>query len=302
VIMRLFCFASILLLSSLVYGQDHPQAKSTNQETAQKDQTEIKPSSPEPQVAAPHSAAKPSYEQSNPQRELIFGLTHGELVMSILTGVYVLLTGFYVRISHKTLNTIKDDVESGSREFASQLKVAQASADAMTVIADTIKIGNKAVTRAYLTVIVGTAVYQERGNPGQGDKRFQGIPKLLNTGLTTARKINIRINAKVLGLPIPKDFTFPNRDIPETAEATQFLSLGAHQHADLMGGIVDDFAPDNEVAAIKEGAHKALCVWGNVSYVDIFGDTHVTRFGQQIYWWPNGAIRAFFIPGQNDAD
>jgi hypothetical protein len=306
--MRLFCFASILLISVLACGQDHSQTKDSKNKTAQTNaDSASNPSSQ--QNGTPHGSAESHDEHSDSQQKSKHWLTHGEWVMSVLTFIYVALTGVYVVISAKTLNTIKDDVESSARQFSDQLKVAQDAAQAandgaraMVKIAQTIEIGNKAITRAYLTVIVNAAIFQERGIAGQEDRRFQGIPKLLNTGVTTARKIRIRINADVLPMPIAKDFSFPARIVPETSEAPQFLSLGAHQNADLMGGVVDGFAPDQDVAEIKEGVRKALCVWGTIDYEDIFGDPHSTKFGQQLYWWSNGTVRGLFIPGQNDAD
>jgi hypothetical protein len=64
-------------------------------------------------------------------------LTHGEWVMSALTFVYVLLTGFYAWTSHKTLTALEDqgrhakeESEARDREFAQQLKVSQDTAAA----------------------------------------------------------------------------------------------------------------------------------------------------------------------------
>jgi len=60
--------------------------------------------------------------------------------------------------------------------------------------------------------------------------------------------------------------------------------------------------PDAEVATIKEGTKKALCMWGEIIYEDIFGITHHTKFGHWLYWWPNGKVFGYYIPNQNEAD
>jgi hypothetical protein len=173
---------------------------------------------------------------------------------------------------------------------------AARSATAMEKIANTIKAGNQAVMRAYLAVNVGAAIYQER-RVGQGDVKFEGKPNLLNTGNTPARNVNIRIQAAVLPMPIPDDYGFPLTDEPVKSAGV----VGAHQTY-LLSGVVKDFVPDHEVTAIKEGNGKALCVWGVVTYEDIFGDSHATKFGQWITWLPNNTVFGYYIPGQNDVD
>jgi hypothetical protein len=234
----------------------------------------------------------------DPRQDCLYRAYLAATVLGVIGGIVgVALIFWQVRLLRRTVDASSEQSKAMERHIGE----ATRSADAMEQIAEVILTGNKAITRAYLTVIVNSAVFQERGLPGQGDKKFQGIPKLLNTGITTARRIRIRINAGILPVPIPIDFTFPPRNTPEV-EPQGFLSLGAHQNADLMGGIVDDFVPDGNVARIKEGAPESLCVWGVVTYEDIFGNSHTTKFGQQLYWWPNQTIRGFYIPGQNDSD
>ena len=64
-------------------------------------------------------------------------LTHGEWVMSVLTAIYVLLTGFYALTSHKTLKAIQGQADAAVKDsaardeqFAEQLRVASNAADA----------------------------------------------------------------------------------------------------------------------------------------------------------------------------
>ncbi len=84
-------------------------------------------------------------------------------------------------------------------------------------------------------------------------------------------------------------------------DAAGDATVGAHLSY-TMDTWVDDFVPDEEVQAIKEGAPRGLCVWGVVTYEDIFGDRHTTKFAQSLSWLPNGTVQGFYIPGQNDAD
>ncbi len=116
-------------------------------------------------------------------------------------------------------------------------------------------------------------------------------------GSTPARKVSIRIAADIIPIPLPSDFTFP---LPEATFRDAGI-VGAH-HTYMLSGIVENFVPDTDVPLIKEGKEKALCVWGLVTYEDIFGNSHNTKFAQWITWWPNGQIFGYYIAGQNDAD
>jgi hypothetical protein len=108
--------------------------------------------------------------------------------------------------------------------------------------------------RAYLTVTIGTALYQQRRGPGQTDLKFEGRANLLNTGNTPARNVRIRTTADILPIPILKDFQF---SLPDENETKDEGVVGAHQTY-IISGIVKDFVPDSEVAGIKEGSRKPL--------------------------------------------
>jgi len=48
---------------------------------------------------------------------------------------------------------------------------------------------------------------------------------------------------------------------------------------------------------MKEGDGIVLCTWGIISYEDIFGIPHTTKFGIQMTWLPNGSGFSYYIPG-----
>lgn len=194
---------------------------------------------------------------------------------------------------------LRETVESaGEQAEAMKRHIGEAarSATAMETIAHTIEYGNKAITRAYLTVTVGDIhLFQERRQPGQEDLKFETRPNLTNTGNTPARNVCIQIAADILAIPIPRDFNFP---LPENNIANAGI-IGAHQTS-VLAGTAPDFVPDAEIGVIKEGKRKALCVWGLITYQDIFGDGHNTKFAQWITWNPNGRVVGYYIAGQND--
>ena len=193
----------------------------------------------------------------------------------------------------RTVKSAGEQAEAMERHIGQ----AERSAKAMEDIVSVINFGNHAAMRAYLTVIIGQAIYQEK-REGQSDLKFEAKPILVNTGNTPARKIRIRIAADILPIPPPEEFEFPAPDEKLTKDAGV---VGAHQNA-IISGMVKDFVPYSEVAGIKEGLTKALCVWGFVTYEDMFGASHRTQFGQWITWLPDGKVFGYYMAGQNDAD
>ncbi|MGA8272389.1 MAG: hypothetical protein WB919_12585 [Candidatus Sulfotelmatobacter sp.] len=148
--------------------------------------------------------------------------------------------------------------------------------------------------RAYITVITGTSgFYQDRAN----SIKFQGNPVLINTGQTPASKISYRIKAGIMRVPPPDDFAFP---LPQKAIGGGVLGP---QQTGTISGIVEDFIPDIDVNDVRHQLkQRALYVWGIVSYADIFGATHTTKFCQSILWFPDNTITGFYTPGHNEAD
>jgi hypothetical protein len=147
--------------------------------------------------------------------------------------------------------------------------------------------------RAYLAVNIGFALFQERSK----GLRFEGKPLLVNTGHTPAKKVSFRASATILAAPLPDDFAFPL-----TTEIKSTATIGAGQNANL-SAIVDDFVEDGEVDDIKVGrTGKCLFVWGIVTYEDIFGESHFTKFCQSLFWQADGkTVYGFYYPRHNDA-
>jgi hypothetical protein len=158
---------------------------------------------------------------------------------------------------------------------------------------------SKRKQRAYLTVIIGGAVYQERRSEAKGgDLKFECRPLLVNTGKTPARKLKFKARAAIFPSPLPKETHLPEGFDDGVGDSI----LGPNQSANL-SAIVDGFCADGEVAEVKSGSERrALYVWGLVTYEDIFGDAHFTRFCQHIYWDLKNNVHGHYIPGRNDMD
>jgi len=198
----------------------------------------------------------------------------------------------------KKLRETVESAEDQSQAMERHIGEAARSATAMENVAKTIEGGNRTIMRAYVTTLIGGAIYQERRGEGQSDLKFEGKVQVANTGNTPARKVRIRKKAAILDIPTLQAFDFA---LPEGDSAPSYASIGAHQNY-IIESIIPDFVPDEEVATIKEGTKKALCMWGDIVYEDIFGVTHKTKFGHWLYWLPNGKVFGYYIPNQNEAD
>jgi hypothetical protein len=217
---------------------------------------------------------------------------------AVLAIVAVLQLGVYGYQSYQLTKTVRSAGEQ-SAAMDRHIDEAARSATAMETIAATIQTGNRAIMRAYLTVNIGGGTYQERNRVGQADIKFAVGPTVANTGNTHARNVRIRKKAAFFPSVLPNDFAYEELG-PET-EAS-FATVAAHQSYTI-NAVVDDFVPDTEVSLIKVGDGTNLHVWGKIIYEDIFGDTHITKFGQWIVFVPpNNQILGWYTPGQNDAD
>ncbi len=205
----------------------------------------------------------------------------------------------------KHIGTSAKTAVEQSKSMEQSVAEATRLASAMDAVAKEIAVSARAATesvvalrertaqqmRAYLAVVVGAAIYQERGK----GLKFEGKPLLINTGHTPANNVSYRASAAILPVPMPDDFSFPL-----SGKVTGAAMLGPQQSANL-SAVVNDFCDDTEVEAIKACNGRALYVWGIVTYEDIFGENRQTRFCQCLTWLNDGKVFGFYTPGHNDA-
>lgn len=231
----------------------------------------------------------------------------GQLVASLLGLGGVGYTVFYARQAWKeaersanaaqeALDDTRSETAEQAARFESQLKVAadaatasaqgaaamERVAEAMNRSATTVEENLKMLKertaqqmRAYVTVLVGEAVYQER------DKglRFQGYPHFLNTGATPAHKLQYQSSAAIVAQDEIDSFEYVI-----SGKVNGGATLNSQQS--LIPTIaLADFIPDQDVISVMAGTPRVLLVWGKVTYEDIFGETHTTRFSIFYRWW-----------------
>lgn len=217
---------------------------------------------------------------------------------------------------HKLSSFAKDRVE----DIRAMVAESARSAAAMGKIADSVSAGlegtskgfiaieqlsakqqelSKMQSRSYLSVLIGEGTAQdERGLV------FEARPVLENNGMTPARKISYWARADILPWPLPLDFSFP-----KTEATTLSAGVLAPRQSFVLPIRLPFRVPADEVNEIKRGTgepQRRLSVWGEVTYEDVFGDPHVTRFCQGLYWI-RGEGRKDYLMGSyadrfNDAD
>jgi hypothetical protein len=227
-----------------------------------------------------------------------------------LIGIIAILQLFvFKRQADRLKQTIEkmDEIAQGqTADMKKYIDQATRSASAMEQVAKDMAISAQAAKdsvaavkertaqqmRAYLTVLIGNAFFQDRAK----NTRFQTTPILLNSGHTPAYKVDYNMRTAVLNIS-PHEFPPLHRKEPEES------IIGPQQSCTLLdGGIVDDFVPDQDVGGIMYLTFgKALYVWGVVTYEDIFGEPHRTEFAQALCWLPDGKVFGVYTPGHNKA-
>lgn len=188
--------------------------------------------------------------------------------------------------------SLERSVAETARFAAAMEGVSKSLESTVQVSAETLQ-GLRIQMRAYLTVIVGSGTYQDRGL----NLRFDAKPLVFNAGPTPARNVRTRTKSAILPIPLPEDF---DQSIASDKEEGGNL-IGAHQNAQMIA-VVEDYVPDEQVEDIKTGKGLGVYTWGFVTYEDVFGESHTTKFCQRLTWLPNGNVYGYYIPGRNDAD
>jgi hypothetical protein len=133
----------------------------------------------------------------------------------------------------------------------------------------------RAQLRAYLSVVIGSAIYQERDK----ELRFEAKPAILSNGQTPAYNVRYSIKAEIMTNEIAANFIFT--EPPDTPRSQ--ANIGPKENR-FTSRVIDEYVPDEQIADILLGNGMALYVWGVVRYDDVFGRPHFTQFAQRLWW------------------
>ncbi len=216
-------------------------------------------------------------------------MTWGTVSLAVFTFLLFCFTAALWWVTYRLSKDARITSERQAAEMAASISEAAKAASAMERVSTHMEISAKAASesvatlkertaqqmRAYLTVTINNGIFQERTR----NLKFDVRPTLSNSGNTPAHKITYWANADILPYPLPDDFQLP----PAKNKIQSSYVLGPHQNV-VLNAIVDDFVPDEDVKNIKLGKERRAYIWGEVSYIDAFGDSHRTKFSHSIYW------------------
>jgi hypothetical protein len=305
--------ALAFLQSTSSVKQEHPKKETTPTQGSPKSTPE--PTSP---ITIPVSQSSPKPEASETRDKSSGWPPWGDIFWP--SWALVIVTIVAVKAALTTLRSINAQVdemrktgeqtdklisENITQSKSMQQSVAEAArlASAMEVVAKEIAVSSQAATasvsaiglqmRAYICVVIGSAVYQDRAK----NLKFQALPSIINAGLTPAHKVSFSASAAILPIPLPADFTFA---LPAPTSGTQVI--GPRQNI-TVSPVVEEFCDDSEIEGIKHAAQgKALYTWGIFTYEDIFGNPQSTRFCQIYTWLADGKTTwGYYAERHNDA-
>lgn len=234
-------------------------------------------------------------------------------LMGIAALVGVLLSAVGIYLIFKTFEETRQQsgdfnrsVEHAARSAQAMEAVAKSMARTAKMMAETVKI-NKQISdvqarvfamrnRAYITVKVGNAHFQEQKN----EIYFAAWPKMFNIGSIPACNVRAAIKVGILPAPLPPDFVL---EIPDFAD-TKGNTIPQNDDRRLFG-LMREFIPDGDVAQVMSGSGRAFYAWGRIIYDDEFGQGRTTDFCFSHYWLPKEgggfSVEGFYIAGRNTA-
>ncbi|MBT3070819.1 hypothetical protein KKP04_08060 [Rhodomicrobium sp. Az07] len=230
-----------------------------------------------------------------------------DTLLAIFTFFLVVIGAWQGHVISGQIELARGQSADTKASIAEAVRAATAMERVADGIAESVKTGAESVAalrertamqmRAYVSVLVGTAIYQER----EKNVRFEARPVIVNNGGTPAHKLSYWANIAILPAILPDDFAFPE---PSERSTQHAAVLGPHQHF-IINKVVETFIPDDEVAATKLGVERAVYIWGCIEYDDIFGDTHYTKFAQLITWIGSAGeevIYGYYCQRHNEAN
>jgi hypothetical protein len=231
------------------------------------------------------------------------------LIVAAFTATLWLATSGMLRAAGEQGAAMESSAREAAKSAAAMVSVADSMKANVKALAESLEV-NKQISiiqkssvetqfkifemqlRAYVSVIIGTGIYQDRANT----LRFQGGASLINSGATPAHKVIHKTRAGILPIPLPSPREF-ELILPQEAIGEDMLP--PHSAPFTVSYVVPNFYDDTAVDDIKRGKDYGLYVWGTVTYEDAFAKPHETRFCHLLTWLPDGRIWGYYIAGRN---
>lgn len=269
-----------VLFAGVAYSSEKPNLKTTErQNNSNAEQRGSDTSTITVKILpAPDADSKAAQEEKHRNEKSIQDekLADATVWLARITAALAVFTGLLWLATYRLARDAKRTAERQATEMKESLKISGLAASAMDKVAENIAATASQQMRAYCTVVISSALYQEMGK----GLRFEAKPRIVNTGHTPAHKVCYKARAAILPHKLPDDFTFPLPDI--------FIGgavLGPQQVFDIGAVVEGPFVLDADVEDIKHGSSgNVLHIWGIITYTDVFGESRETKFCQNIMW------------------
>ncbi|MGD1147537.1 MAG: hypothetical protein ABR961_06280 [Thermoanaerobaculaceae bacterium] len=206
--------------------------------------------------------------------------------------IQAIVFGLQARRLKETIKKMDQIAGGQTKDTRDAITQAARSAGAVEQVAAGLQERARQELRAYICVVVGEAIFQERTK----NLRFSTHPFMINKGATPAHNVRYRAAAEIRPVPLPADFTFP---LPQRDSGP--MVVGPDQSIQ-MGALVENEVPDEQVEQIKSGlGGRGLYTWGVITYDDVFGGKHETEFAIHVIWLHDARNYGWFQSGHNRA-
>ena len=278
----LLCFLMIVVLRPCLPQEDQTKTHKTKDETSNAStsgQPTILPVI-KPSITAPPTN-QPSNNQTNTSPEDSMKPT--DWLMVALTAIYVLISYFGLRAIKKQIKIAADSVQAAQDAAVAAKQSAQAAIDQIQMMKDR--------ERARITLVIPSpstppdfrSPLRFTGGDENEEQFFMELPiAVQNHGPTKAFEVRARVAMKIQ----PKDSPF----VIDTLKAIDIPDvIGEVIPNNPIHILVDDILTAKESDEVN-AASSDFHVYGEIAYVDVFGDKRLTpfRFLWQVYLWEDG--------------
>ena len=246
----------IFLLSLAILGQtrkDQNEASHTSDKGAKNTNGKAIESSAAQQVTTPQGNDEPQRNHNAPEPQPRPWLTHGELVMAVITGIYVIFTGIYVVISGLTLSAVRNQLL--------ELQKSREQTEHMIDIMDDTRVRQ---LRAYVSVSSAIITFPRPDAP-------QAQLEIKNCGNTPAYDVRQWTHMWIEDYPLKVVLPVPP---PDFKMASAILQQGC-VHTMVLKKYPPVPAESIKLIGTPEGT---VYVYGKIMYRDAFGKERSTNY------------------------
>lgn len=192
-------------------------------------------------------------------------LVEWTIVLAVATIVLAGVAGGQLYMFYRQLGMMREGIDD-AKALASAAKDSADAAKASVVLAETTA---KRQLRGYVSKRVDAASFVDDGDNCSVQIRIK------NSGQTPAHEVHCWVRLRSYPIGLPSGFGF--EEVPAEIVAPRFV---IHPGGDFHTQSVDTDKPEGAapISTARQGAFAELYLWGEIRYLDVFGDPHRTWF------------------------